>query len=87
MKGFSFIEVVSQCPTAYGRRAGFKNVGEKLYANIVMLGALVKITEMVNEESMEKAISYAFPEKFVSINMEAYKKGKELACVEEVDLL
>jgi 2-oxoglutarate ferredoxin oxidoreductase subunit beta len=30
MKGFRFIEVVSQCPTAYGRRTGFKNVGEML---------------------------------------------------------
>jgi 2-oxoglutarate ferredoxin oxidoreductase subunit beta len=30
-KGFSFIEVVSQCPTAYGRRAGFKNAGEMLH--------------------------------------------------------
>ena len=29
-KGFSFVEVVSQCPTAYGRRAGFKNAGEML---------------------------------------------------------
>jgi 2-oxoglutarate ferredoxin oxidoreductase subunit beta len=30
MHGFRFIEVVSQCPTAYGRRAGFKNAGEML---------------------------------------------------------
>jgi 2-oxoglutarate ferredoxin oxidoreductase subunit beta len=30
MKGFRFIEVLSQCPTAYGRRAGFKSVGEML---------------------------------------------------------
>lgn len=30
LRGFRFIEVVSQCPTAYGRRAGFKNVGEML---------------------------------------------------------
>jgi 2-oxoglutarate ferredoxin oxidoreductase subunit beta len=29
-KGFSFVEVISQCPTAYGRRAGFKNAGELL---------------------------------------------------------
>jgi len=28
--GFRFIEVVSQCPTAFGRRAGFKDVGEML---------------------------------------------------------
>jgi len=56
-----------------------KVLGEKLYATMIMLGALVKITGMVNEESMEKVISNTFPEKFVSINIEAYKKGKELA--------
>jgi len=56
-----------------------KVLGEKLYANMIMLGALVKITGMVNEEFMEKVINNTFPEKFVSINIEAYKKGKELA--------
>jgi len=30
MKGFRFIEAVSQCPTAFGRRAGFKDAGEML---------------------------------------------------------
>jgi 2-oxoglutarate ferredoxin oxidoreductase subunit beta len=30
MQGFRFIEVVTQCPTAYGRRAGFKDVAEML---------------------------------------------------------
>ena len=30
MQGFRFIEVVSQCPTAFGRRAGFKDVSEML---------------------------------------------------------
>jgi len=30
MDGFKFIEVVTQCPTAYGRRAGFKDIGEML---------------------------------------------------------
>jgi len=29
-KGFRFIEAVSQCPTAYGRKAGFKHVGEMI---------------------------------------------------------
>jgi 2-oxoglutarate ferredoxin oxidoreductase subunit beta len=28
--GFRFIEVVTHCPTAYGRRAGFKDIGEML---------------------------------------------------------
>lgn len=56
-----------------------KVFGEKLYANMIMLGALIKIAMIVNEESMEKVISDTFPENFVSINIEAYKKGKELA--------
>jgi 2-oxoglutarate ferredoxin oxidoreductase subunit gamma len=56
-----------------------KVFGEKLYANMIMLGALIKIAMIINEESMENAISGTFPEKFVSINIEAYKKGKELA--------
>ena len=30
MPGFKFIEVITQCYTAYGRRAGFKDVGEML---------------------------------------------------------
>jgi len=30
MQGFRFIEVISQCPTAFGRRVGFKDAGEML---------------------------------------------------------
>jgi len=30
LQGFRFIEAVSQCPTAFGRRVGFKNAGEMI---------------------------------------------------------
>lgn len=30
LQGFRFIEVVTQCPTAYGRRAGFKDIREMM---------------------------------------------------------
>jgi 2-oxoglutarate ferredoxin oxidoreductase subunit beta len=30
LRGFRFIEVVTQCPVGFGRRAGFKDVGEML---------------------------------------------------------
>jgi len=30
LRGFRFVEVVSQCPTAFGRRAGLKDVGAML---------------------------------------------------------
>jgi 2-oxoglutarate ferredoxin oxidoreductase subunit beta len=48
MKGFRFIEAISQCPTAYGRRAGFKNAGEMLKwfkANALPYEEAEKLTE------------------------------------------
>jgi 2-oxoglutarate/2-oxoacid ferredoxin oxidoreductase subunit beta len=30
MRGFRFVEVVTHCPTAYGRRAGFKDIAQML---------------------------------------------------------
>ena len=50
-----------------------------LYANIVMLGALVKITGLVSLGSVEKSISEALPEKARAVNLEALKRGVELA--------
>lgn len=60
-------------------QAAEKNVGEKLYANMVMLGALTQIINVVAEEAMEKAIVDSFPKKTVDTNLKAYKIGRELA--------
>lgn len=51
--------------------------GGKLFANMLMLGALVKITNIVSEKSIEKAIHEVTLEKTVA-NLEAYKTGKKL---------
>ncbi len=48
MRGFRFIEVVSQCPTAFGRRAGFTDSGEMLKwfrTNTIALSQTVKMSE------------------------------------------
>ena len=48
MKGIRFIEVVSQCPTAFGRRAGFKDAGEMLKwfkENAVLIPLAEKMSE------------------------------------------
>ena len=48
MKGFRFIEVISQCPTAFGRRAGFKDGAEMLRwfkANSILFQEAEKLTE------------------------------------------
>lgn len=54
-QGFCFIEVLTQCPTAYGRRVGFKDVGEMLKwfkKNAIP----VQQTEKMSEEELEKKI-------------------------------
>jgi len=48
LRGFRFIEVVSQCPTAFGRRAGFKDAGEMLKwfkQNQIPLGEAERMSE------------------------------------------
>jgi len=55
MQGFRFIEVISQCPTAYGRRAGFKDAGEMIRwfkENAVP----VEKTERLSEEEIQGKI-------------------------------
>jgi 2-oxoglutarate ferredoxin oxidoreductase subunit beta len=55
IQGFRFIEVVTHCPTAYGRRAGFKDLGEMLRyfkANAVT----IEQAEKMRTEDLEKKI-------------------------------
>lgn len=55
LDGFRFIEVVTHCPTAYGRRAGFKDIGEMLKyfkENAVP----VQKTGKMSEEELERRI-------------------------------
>ena len=55
MPGFRFIEVVTQCPTAYGRRAGFKDVGEML-KYFKESAVSVQQAEKLSEEELERKI-------------------------------
>jgi 2-oxoglutarate ferredoxin oxidoreductase subunit beta len=54
-KGFSFVEAVSQCPTAYGRRVGFKNAGEMLKW-LKKQSITVAEAEKLPEKELEKKI-------------------------------
>jgi 2-oxoglutarate ferredoxin oxidoreductase subunit gamma len=51
--------------------------GGKIYANMVMLGALIRATRIVNESSVELAIKESFEEKASRANVLAFEKGKE----------
>ncbi len=56
-----------------------KSFGQKIYANMVVLGALTKLTKVVSEEAIEKAIKDTFPGIVALKNLQAYKKGKGTA--------
>jgi 2-oxoglutarate ferredoxin oxidoreductase subunit gamma len=50
----------------------------KMYANVVMLGALVKITALVSDEAMEKAIIDSVPNEVKQKNLNAFRLGFQL---------
>ncbi|ABR54531.1 pyruvate ferredoxin/flavodoxin oxidoreductase [Methanococcus vannielii SB] len=52
-----------------------KDVGLSIVANIVMLGALVKITEVVSKEALEKSLLDSIPKGTEKKNILAFEKG------------
>ncbi|MCK4439815.1 2-oxoacid:acceptor oxidoreductase family protein [Candidatus Bathyarchaeota archaeon] len=54
-----------------------KTFGAGIYANMIMLGALAKIINLVNDKAMEKAIRESVPEKTVEANVNAFNTGLE----------
>jgi 2-oxoglutarate ferredoxin oxidoreductase subunit gamma len=55
-----------------------KTFGAKIYANMFMLGALTRITNIASGKAIEKAIEDTIGEKASDTNRQAYKKGQEL---------
>jgi 2-oxoglutarate ferredoxin oxidoreductase subunit gamma len=52
-----------------------KLLKSRLYANVVMLGALAKITGIVKEEAVEKAITDSVPESAREANIAGFREG------------
>ena len=55
-----------------------KTFGTKVYANMLMLGALARVTKVVSDDSMKRAISDTMEKKTASMNIRAYVEGREL---------
>jgi 2-oxoglutarate ferredoxin oxidoreductase subunit gamma len=56
-----------------------EELGRKVVANIVMIGALVELTDVVTHEAAREAILDSVPEGTEELNEEAFRKGRELA--------
>lgn len=54
-----------------------ENLGERITANIVMLGSLTAITGVIDREAMIKAIRKNVPRGLEEVNLEAFKRGYE----------
>jgi len=52
-----------------------EKAGKTLIANVVMLGALASITNVVSAKSMKKSILSTIPKGTEKLNLEAFKKG------------
>ena len=52
--------------------------GEAMYANMIMLGVLEKVSMLVSEQSVEEAIKENVSAKTVENNIAAFRKGRQL---------
>ncbi|MCJ2519528.1 MAG: 2-oxoacid:acceptor oxidoreductase family protein [Candidatus Thermoplasmatota archaeon] len=55
------------------------DMGKKVVANIVMIGALVELTQVVSVKAAKKAILDSIPKGTEDLNEAAFSKGRELA--------
>ncbi len=54
-----------------------EELGNRVIANVVMLGFFTAVTGVVSKEAMEKAIPGSVPDRFVELNLKAFNKGYE----------
>jgi len=55
-----------------------EKIGNRLFTNIVMLGSVCAITEIVSKENLQKAVKANVPEKFLEQNIKAFDEGYKL---------
>jgi len=54
-----------------------EEMGNRIFANVVMVGFFTAITDVVSLEAMKKALPGSVPERFLATNIEALEKGYE----------
>lgn len=66
-------------PAKIGFTALAEDLGRKIVANIIMLGALARLTGVVSEEAMEKAVLDSIPPRTSELNKKALQTGIKAA--------
>jgi len=52
-----------------------EELGNRIVANVVMLGFLTQITDIVSVEAMRKAVPESVPPRYIDLNLKAFEKG------------
>jgi 2-oxoglutarate ferredoxin oxidoreductase subunit gamma len=60
-------------------RIAEQELGRRIVANIVMLGALTALTEVASKEGMRQAVLDSVPKGTEELNMKAFQMGYEYA--------
>jgi 2-oxoglutarate ferredoxin oxidoreductase subunit gamma len=55
-----------------------REMGNIVVANLIILGALLKKTNLLSVEAMEKAIEVSVPKKAITLNLNAFRRGQQL---------
>ena len=58
-----------------------EQLGNRIIANLVMLGFFTAITRIVSGEAMKKALPGLVPDRFLDLNIKAFNKGYEYGAV------
>ncbi len=54
-----------------------EELGNRIIANLVMLGFFTAVTKLVSPEAMKKALPGLVPDRFLQLNLKAFDKGYE----------
>ncbi len=54
-----------------------EQLGNRIVANIVMLGFFTAVTDIITAESVREALPSSVPERFVDLNLKAFEQGHE----------
>ncbi len=52
-----------------------EELGNRIFANLVMLGFFTAVTKIVSADAMKKALPGLVPERFLALNIKAFDKG------------
>ncbi len=52
-----------------------EEMGNRIFANVVMVGFFLAITKVITLEGMKKALPGSVPDRFIEINIEALERG------------